>query len=101
MKLINGSKLSDDLKRTVLEKFVHRFTRDHKPEWANGLRESGKPWRVRFESDQDWLENTEFCIADDGHLSSVVVFGFKTEVTWDGRRFGRSDLYRLPHTWIE
>jgi len=85
MKLINGSKLPDNLKQTVLETFIHRFTRDHKPEWANGLRESGKPWQVRFDSDQDWLENTEFCIADDGFLSRKYPHCHPNSTWPDGR----------------
>lgn len=69
MQLINGSQLSDTLKRQVLAVFCHRFTGEHKPQWANELRPDGQPYQPQFATDKDWLANTEFYITKKGQLS--------------------------------
>ena len=68
MALGKGTLLCADDRRYVLTVYVHRFTREHKPEWAKGLRKNGRPYPVQFADDQDWLEHTLFHVRKDGRL---------------------------------
>jgi hypothetical protein len=68
MKQVKGTKLTAEDQKHVLASYVHRFTRDHKPKWANKPWKDGKPYPVQFASDQDWLENTVFFVRDNGRL---------------------------------
>jgi len=58
--LTRGSELPSGLQREVLATFVHRHTKDHKPDWAKKTMPNGEPYPVQFASDQDWLNNTFF-----------------------------------------
>lgn len=66
---IRGSHLGPRLQKQVLAQFVHRFTGDHKPSWANEPRPDGSAYPVQFRDDQDWLANTFFEITAKGELS--------------------------------
>jgi len=70
MNLQLGSQLHPKVQKDVKRRFVHRFTKDHKPEWANRARPDGKPYKPQFASDQDWLNNTSFHIKSDGTLDN-------------------------------
>lgn len=65
---IKGINLTKSDQIYVLAAYVHRFTGEHRPKWANGLRPDGTPYRVQFKSDIDWLENTIFFVKNDGTL---------------------------------
>lgn len=67
-----GSDLHPDDKNYVLRAYVHRFTKDHKPNWANKIWKDNLPYPVQFESDQEWLENSYFRVKKDGRLDSRV-----------------------------
>ena len=69
MKQLNGSQLSPAEQHKALNSFVHRYTRDHVPQWVVRGRAVGKVYSVEFNSDQDWLEHTLFLTRDDGQLS--------------------------------
>jgi len=65
-----GSELAATAQRKALSKFVHRFTKDHKPAWAREPMPNGKPYPVQFASDSDWLAHTHFFVNQDGTLSA-------------------------------
>lgn len=70
---IAGNLLNPCDQERVLRAFAHRFTRDHKPAWANKPLSSGKFCRVQFASDTEWLANTQFAIRkSDGRLDMRV-----------------------------
>jgi hypothetical protein len=68
MRTVLGTELHPDDQRHVLAAFVHRYTGDHKPQWAGDPRPNGKPCPVQFKDDQDWLANTRFGVRKDGRL---------------------------------
>lgn len=68
-KYVRGDKLSYELQREVLSKYVHRYTREHVPSWARKEWKDGKPYPVQFDSDRDWLANTFFSVTTSGRLS--------------------------------
>lgn len=63
-----GSELHPDDQRFVLSAYVHRYTKEHKPTWANIPRPDGLPYKPQFASDRDWLEHTEFQVRKNGRL---------------------------------
>jgi hypothetical protein len=65
---IKGSCLSKLNQTNVKQMFVHRYTRDFKPSWANNPWKDGKPYPIQFASDEDWLENTYFRVTKKGNL---------------------------------
>lgn len=65
MKQLNGAELSDANKHRALNRYVHRWTRDHKPKWVH----DAKATPVQFASDADWLANTRFWVRKDGKLA--------------------------------
>jgi len=58
-----GIELHSGDRAHVLAAFVHRFTKDHTPNWAKNSKFS-----VQFASDEDWLNNTWFPVTKDGYL---------------------------------
>ena len=68
MNYVKGSSLSPSDQRHVLAAYVHRFTRDHRPQWANAPRPCGSPYPAQFDSDGDWLEHTKFAVTIGGRL---------------------------------
>lgn len=69
MRQVKGSELSQEEQRKALARFVHRFTKQHRPQWANTPRPNGKPYKVQFASDADWLANSLFFVTKEGWLS--------------------------------
>lgn len=69
-----GSRLSLDDQKEVLSRYCHRYTRDHKPQWAKRPRTDGSNYPVQFASDQEWLANTEFAVTKTGRLDRSVDF---------------------------
>lgn len=72
--LIKGTNLNQSDQQYVLSAYVHRFTGDHKPAWANGIWKDGKTYPLQFANDAEWLANTEFhvtkhCSLDKRHNS--------------------------------
>ena len=63
-----GSELHPTDQTLVRAAYVHRFTGDHKPAWANDWKD-GKPYPVQFKDDADWLANTFFAVKTNGRLS--------------------------------
>lgn len=63
-----GSELKPDDKAYVLAAYVHRFTGDHKPEWACKLRPDGTAYPLQFADDADWLAHTSFAVRANGDL---------------------------------
>jgi hypothetical protein len=64
-----GSDLSPEDRAFVLSAFVHRFTKEHRPNWATSPRTGGDAYPVQFASDADWLANTRFAVNLDGTLN--------------------------------
>lgn len=68
MKTKLGSQLHPEDQQHVLRAFVHRFTADHKPSWAQKPMPNGNPYKVQFSSDADWLAHTYFRVTTSGRL---------------------------------
>lgn len=62
-KLLPGNELHPDDIRDVLARYVHRYTRSHRPAWVRDTN-----YAVQFDSDDDWLANTKFRVRQDGRL---------------------------------
>lgn len=72
--LIRGTCLIEVDQTNVLNQYIHRYTKDHKPSWVT--------WQsVQFESDQDWLENTFFKVTKQGRLDKRVKY-CESHPTW-------------------
>jgi hypothetical protein len=84
-----SSKLQDEAKR----RFVHRFTGEHRPMWANKpfKQEGGTvgPYPVQFKDDADWLAHTYFEITKQGKFSERAHY-CESHPTWpDNPEFRR------------
>ena len=59
--------------------FVHRYTMEHKPRWANQPAPNGKRYAPQYRSDAEWYANTLFPgespLADKNHC-------YSTGATW-------------------
>ena len=71
LRMVPGSELRPEVQKHALARFVHRYTRDHKPVWARKKRKNSSPYPVQFASDQEWLANTLFAVRKDGRLSEL------------------------------
>jgi hypothetical protein len=69
---IIGSHLSPAQQNKARSIFVNRFTRQHRPNWAQKPRDDGQPYKPHFKDDADWLANTEFAVNKDGTLDQRV-----------------------------
>ena len=69
-KEVRGDELPELEQRKALAKFVHRFTKEHVPEWSRKPMPNGKPTPVQFASDADWLANTFFKVNANGTIYS-------------------------------
>jgi hypothetical protein len=72
MTMILGTELTADDQQHALAVFVHRFTREHKPDWASKPWKDGKAYPVQHASYRDWLANTRFAVRKDGTLDERV-----------------------------
>lgn len=68
----SGDQLHIDDKRHVLSSYVHRFTGDHKPNWAAQPRPDGSKYMPHHANDHDWLRNTKFAVGKNGRLAQNV-----------------------------
>lgn len=69
-----GSELTAHQRASALAQYVHRYTRTHRPRWAERLRSDGTAYPVQFDSDADWLANTLFNILKNGDLANRDCF---------------------------
>lgn len=58
--MICGDLLPAALQADALRAYLHRFTREHVPQWARKPRDNGEPYPVQFASDKEWLARTLF-----------------------------------------
>lgn len=80
-KYLRGDELAPEQQREALARFVHRYTREHKPNWARLPRNDVPQMPVHFASDAEWLENTFFPVNADGRLSNRSE-GCQSAPTW-------------------
>ena len=71
-KMIRGNELDHDTQAECLRRYVHRYTKEHRPHWTQRLRPDGKPYPVHFESDAEWLANTTFAVTKQRRLDERV-----------------------------
>ena len=64
--MAKGSSLPENLKREALAMFVHRYTMEHVPRWAQEPAPNGKFYAPQYASDQEWLERTRFAVTKGG-----------------------------------
>lgn len=69
---ISGDQLPPSEQRKALAQFVHRFTGEHRPDWANKPRRDGSAYPVQFADDSDWLANTRFAVTRGWRLDERV-----------------------------
>jgi hypothetical protein len=72
MTYVNGKQLTKSQRAEALRLYVHRFTAEHRPRWANEPRPDGLAYPVQFASDEEWLDNTDFPINEDGTFSNPI-----------------------------
>lgn len=77
-----GSELRPEVQRDCMARYAHRFTRDHKPAWANKEWKDGKPYPVQYASDQEWLAHTMFAVTKSGRLDGRVRHCESSQPTW-------------------
>lgn len=77
-----GSSLRPEVQAECKRRFIHRYTREHVPEW---VRRQPELYGVQFASDADWLEHTEFCVRGDGKLNERVSYCMSSP-TWPDKK---------------
>lgn len=68
----SGAQLHPDDQKHVLGSYVHRYTKEHKPKWANEKRPDGREYQPHHATDADWLKHTKFAVKKDGRLDTRV-----------------------------
>ena len=58
--MVRGDLLPTTIQDHCLRVYVHRFTRQHVPQWARRLMPNGRAYPVQFASDSEWLARTLF-----------------------------------------
>ena len=92
MKTLLGTELDYTEQRKAFASFVHRFTRQHVPQWAKKEWKDGKPYPLQFDSDADWLAHTRFHVTSGGKLSESNDF-CESSPTWpDNPELRREDF---------
>ncbi len=82
MKTTTGNQLHTDDQRYVLSAFVHRFTAQHRPNWANKTIPNRPNYpAVQFASDAEWLANTRFAVRNNGRLDKRAHY-CESSPTW-------------------
>lgn len=96
-----GSKLPPDLQKKVKAAYVHRFTGEHKPKWAEKPWKDGKPYTVQFKDDEDWLNHTEFPVTKKGALSNRPSMS-RSNPTWPENQGKLPESYRgsVVEAWV-
>jgi hypothetical protein len=77
---LRGDKLSAQEQQQVLRTYVHRFTQEHRPQWA--LRSGNVHDRPHYASDDEWLANTDFAVTTKGKLDRRVRHCMSHDATW-------------------
>lgn len=70
--MVTGDKLTPEDQKHVLAAFVHRFTGEHRPDWARKEWKNGQPYPLQFKDDAEWLANTRFAVRRDGRIDQRV-----------------------------
>ena len=76
-----GSQLSPSDQQQVLSRYIHRFTGDHRPQWASKLMPNGKRYPLQFTNDQEWLHNTLFAVRKNGQINNKYNY-CESHATW-------------------
>ena len=80
--MVRGIDLCAVDQQKALAAYVHRYTKDHRPTWAqHDVWKDGKPYPVQCASDRDWLENTRFLVRSNGRLDHRARF-CSSSPTW-------------------
>lgn len=64
-----GSQLDAKDRAHVLAAYLHRFTGNHKPAWANEAMPNGESYKIQFKDDEEWLNHTYFAVNQKGQLN--------------------------------
>ena len=78
-----GNDLTPEEQEEVKRAYVHRYTGQHKPEWAHKLMPNGKQYQVQHKDDADWLAHTRFNVTKKGRLHRGAHSCHSTP-TWPG-----------------
>lgn len=80
-----GSELSPAVQAECKARWIHRFTGEHRPAWADKPMPDCKRYQVQFKDDADWLAHTLFCCNKDGSLNKSARY-CESSPTWpDGK----------------
>jgi hypothetical protein len=71
-----GSELSQSEQQEALNRFVHRYTGNHKPQWVMHHKTP-----LQFKDDADWLAHTRFAVTKAGKLHNGVKY-CQSSPTW-------------------
>ena len=80
-----------------LRAYVHRFTRQHVPQWSKKPRDNGEPYPVQFASDSEWLARTLFPVT----VSAKGVIKERSGACWsnaswpDNPELRKTTVYRV------
>ena len=80
-----GTQLNSEDRAYVLAAYVHRFTGNHKPNWAQKTIPNGNPYEVQFKDDEDWLNYTHFAVNRKGKLDRSCG-ECRSNPTWPNRK---------------
>ena len=81
-----GNNLCTEDQKYVLSAYCHRFTKEHKPAWANTPRENGQPYRPQYKTDAEWLASTTFRVKANGRVDRHARYCESNNPTWpDGQ----------------
>jgi len=72
MKYRKGEELTETQKKEVLARYVHRFTGEHKPYWANKPMPNGDSYKPTHETDLEWIHDHSFAVKSDGSFDQRV-----------------------------
>lgn len=77
-----GTDLTPAQQRVALVSYIHRYTRDFKPLWVEHCeRVNFDAPPLHFDSDRDWLHNTEFAVTKAGEFDKRKT-SVMTNPTW-------------------
>ena len=77
--------MTQEDRRHVLAAYVHRYTKEHIPQWARQANHAGRGYRPQHATDLDWLANTLFTVRNDGRLDMRVHHCASTPTWPDGQ----------------
>lgn len=68
----HGHLLHPEDQKHVLSAYVHRHTKEHRPQWAKIPMANGTAYKPHHNTDKDWLKNTQFAVKKNGRLNMNV-----------------------------